>query len=206
MPNELLPFCDCGCGLRVAKPGNRFISGHQNRGRSNPRSSEACAAISKAKLGVPHTSPAQLAADEAKRGVPNPHTSPAQIAADERRCGVPHTPEHCAAISAGNLGRSPSPKTCAAISAAKLGVKHSPEHCDAISASKLGISHLSPAHIAADDVQRGGNDLCWHHYIYNHNDLSLNTIQMTRSDHTSLHNLLRKLGYIVPHINMEEIK
>lgn len=54
-----------------------------------------------------------------------------------------------------------------------------------------------------DEKQRGGNDICNHHYIYDHSDLSLNTVQITRSDHTSLHNLLRKLKYIVPHINKE---
>ena len=30
---ELLPFCECGCGGRVTKKGNRFIQHHQNRGR-----------------------------------------------------------------------------------------------------------------------------------------------------------------------------
>lgn len=35
MPNEeeLFQFCECGCGLRVTKLGNRFIQHHQNRGR-----------------------------------------------------------------------------------------------------------------------------------------------------------------------------
>ena len=28
-----LPFCACGCGSRVTKPGNKYIAGHQNRGR-----------------------------------------------------------------------------------------------------------------------------------------------------------------------------
>lgn len=29
---EELPLCECGCGNRVTKRGNRFILGHQNRG------------------------------------------------------------------------------------------------------------------------------------------------------------------------------
>jgi len=28
-----LPFCACGCGGRVSKLGNKYIAGHQNRGR-----------------------------------------------------------------------------------------------------------------------------------------------------------------------------
>jgi len=53
----------------------------------------------------------------------------------------------------------------------------------------------------ASENMRGGNDIVNHHFIYDQNDLSLNTVQMTRSDHTSLHNLLRKIGYMVPHIS-----
>ena len=33
---EPLPFCECGkCGLRVTKPGNRFINGHNLQGKNN---------------------------------------------------------------------------------------------------------------------------------------------------------------------------
>ena len=31
MSDDLLPFCECGCGERVSKPGNRFIHGHHAR-------------------------------------------------------------------------------------------------------------------------------------------------------------------------------
>jgi hypothetical protein len=62
----------------------------------------------------------------------------------------------------------------------------------------------SDAHKVESEKERGGNDLITHHYIYDHDDLFLNTIQMTRSDHMRLHRLLQKLGYKVPHINVEE--
>ena len=174
MTEELLPFCECGeCGLRVTKKGNRFIKEHSQR-------------------GIPHTSPAQIAADKAK---------------SENMRDVPLSPDHCAAISAGKLG---TPRTSAAHLAAddaKRGVPLSPEHCAAISTAKLGVPHTSLAQIAADEVRtenmRGGNDLVNHHYLYDHADLSLNTVQMTRSDHGKLHRLLQKLAYIVPHINVK---
>lgn len=51
------------------------------------------------------------------------------------------------------------------------------------------------------DKMSGGNDIIKHHYIYDHSDLSLNVVQMTRSDHMKLHGLLRRLGYIIPHID-----
>jgi hypothetical protein len=100
MSDDLLPFCECGCGEPVAKKGNRFIRGHSGgRGskitpKSEPKLCECgcgeyalsgndyikwhqnigkkatpktIAKMSDAKLGIPHTSDAQLAADEAKR-------------------------------------------------------------------------------------------------------------------------------------------
>jgi len=131
----------------------------------------------------PHTTPAQLAADklngDRQHGVPKPHTSPAQIAADETKRGVPNSPEHCSAISI-----------------AQLGVPLSPEH---IAAIKKGLKDSG-----ANEAKRGGHDICKHHYIYDHDDISKNTIKMTRSDHQKLHRLLQKLGYIIPHINVKE--
>jgi len=35
-PVPELPFCECGCGGRVAKLGNRFINGHNQRGKPSP--------------------------------------------------------------------------------------------------------------------------------------------------------------------------
>ena len=129
---ELLPFCECGeCGLRVTKPGNRFIHNHHRRGVSNSPAHNA--AISKGKKGIPRK---------------------------------PLLPKHSAAIKKAN------------------------EESDAVKANI--------------DSMRGGNDIVTHHYIYDHNDLSLNTVKMTRSDHQKLHMLLRKLGYKVPHINVKE--
>jgi transposase len=99
----------------------------------------------------------------------------------------PFTPEHRAALSKAKLGVPLPPETCAAISATLTDVSHTPERIAAIS--------------KGCDKMRGGNDICDHHYIYDHNDLSLNTVQMTRSDHQKLHRLLQKLGYKVLHIN-----
>lgn len=45
------------------------------------------------------------------------------------------------------------------------------------------------------------NDLVNHHYIYDLNEPLKYTVKMTRSNHTKLHRLLQKLGYVVPIIN-----
>ena len=132
--------------------------------------------------------------------------------------GRPRTPEHCAALSKATKGENNPmygkrhseearkkiskaqkgiPRTSKAQLAAEAqrGVPLSSEHCAAISKGK--------EESRANDKMRGGNDICTHHYIYDHSDLSLNAVQMTRSDHQRLHRLLQKLGYVVPHINIK---
>jgi hypothetical protein len=124
------------------------------------------------------------------------------------------TPEHCAALSKAHTGVPLSPEHCAAVSAGKKGIPHSPEQKAAVSKAMTGRTlspetraAISKAHVESDAAkaeskrQRGGNDICKHHYIYDHNDLSKYTIKMTRKEHTILHNNVRALGIKVPHIN-----
>lgn len=48
---------------------------------------------------------------------------------------------------------------------------------------------------------KGGQDIIQHHYLYDDADLSKYTMPMTRSEHTAMHNGMRKDGYEVKHIN-----
>ena len=59
----------------------------------------------------------------------------------------------------------------------------------------------SEAAKTASEKQIGGHDILNHHHIYDHDDLSKYTIEMTRSEHTTLHWNMRDLGLKVPHIN-----
>ena len=114
------------------------------------------------------------------------------------------TPKHNAAVSKALKGIPKTPETCTAMSKATLGVPkppRTPEHCAALSEALKN----SDAHKAASEKERGGNDLVTHHYIYDHNDLSLNTVQISRKDHSRLHRLLKKLGYVVPHIESNNL-
>ena len=192
--NEELPLCGCGCELRVAKRGNKFIHGHNNRGISLPhRTPEHCAALSEALTGRTLSPDHCAAMSAATKGVPR----------------KPHTPERCAAISKGQRNSD----AMKAKAEARRDVPRTPEVCAAISKAKKGVPK-TPEQIAATvrgqeeagvhDAQRGGHDIVKHHFIYDHNDLSLNTVQITRSDHSKLHRLLQKLGYKVPHINVKE--
>jgi hypothetical protein len=133
------------------------------------------AANSKAKTGVPLSPEHCAAMSIASRN------SEAVKAHNESMRGVLKSPEHCAAM---RVSKSPrTPPHCAAIRDVHTGVKLSPEHCDAMSD---GMKN-SDAHKTASEDMRGGLDLVTHHYIYDHADLPLNTVKMTRSDHMSLH-------------------
>ena len=169
MIEELLPFCECGCGKRVSKIGNRFILGHNGRKTLWAPKPEAL--------------PCECGCGElAKPGnrFINGHSMKSKS----------HSPAHCAAMSKARRNS----KAVKAKNEAQIGVPHTPERCAAISKGH-----------AESDIMRGGNDLVTHHYIYDHGDMSLNTVQMTRSDHARLHMLLKKLNYIVPHINIKEV-
>ena len=63
------------------------------------------------------------------------------------------------------------------------------------------IVRNSVAHKAASLDQVGGYDIVGHHMIYDESDLTKHIMKMTRSMHTTLHNLFRKHGIEIPHIN-----
>ncbi len=169
---EELPFCECGCGLRVRKKGHRFIYNHHRIGKKH--TIEACL-----KMSVALT-------------------------------GRTLSPEHCDAISAGGRnseaakayhesmrGVPKSPEACAAMSDAHEGVPLSPEHSYAIT---KGLQESDAVKVAYD-AMIGGNDILKHHHIYDHDDLSKYTIEMTRSQHMGIHQNMKFLGLKVPHIN-----
>ena len=166
---EELPFCECGeCGLRVTKPGNRFINGHNRRGI--PHTPKTCAKISK----ILENSEAVKAYAEARRGVPN---SPEHNAAiSKAKTDIPNSPEHNAAIS---VGRKNSDAVKDAVEARK-GVPLSPEH---IAAIKKGQEEAG-----VYDVMRGGNDFVWHHVAYDFNDPEALRVRIKRKFHGAIHN------------------
>lgn len=63
---------------------------------------------------------------------------------------------------------------------------------------KLSIIHKK-RYAEMDDP---GSQMVTHHYIYDFNDLDKYTIEVTRSEHSTIHNNLRHIGLEVPHINI----
>ena len=151
---EQLPFCECGCGGHVAKRGNRFIWGHNWRGKKH------------------------------------------DLKSIKKMVG-PKSPDHCKAISEGQKKRYEDPKEREKISNTLNGHQVSEETRASISD---GIKNSEAAKVATD-AMRGGDDIVRHHFIYDHDDLSKYTIEMTRSQHQSLHRNMQLLGLEVPHIN-----
>lgn len=191
---ELLPFCECGCGQRVVRKGNKFIQHHQRRGKHH--SQETKDKISQVKT-KPKPEPQLCECGCGELALPGngyiwghnsrgkKYTLEQNVANSERQRGIPKSEGHRLAISKATKGVPKSFRTTI--------------HNITISKSLKN----SEAAKAQSDKMRGGNDICEHHYIYDHSDLSKYTMKMTRSKHTYIHNLMRKAGIVVPHINME---
>ena len=129
----------------------------------------------------------------ARKGIPKPPRTPEHcMAMSASKKGVPQTSEHSYAITKG-LQESDAVKSHGE---RMHGIPRTPEERLAIS---KGLEESG-----ANDAMRGGDDICNHHYIYDHSDLSKYTMKMTRSAHTKLHWLMRKANIIVPHINIKE--
>ena len=107
MTKEELPLCECGCGERVTNLRNRFINGHNHRGKSH--TPEHNAAISKSHIGIIHTL-------EARAKMSRSHT------------GIPLSSEHCAAISIGGKGISKPPRTPEQCDAMSNAMRNSDKH------------------------------------------------------------------------------
>lgn len=217
---ELLPFCACGkCGLRVTKKGNKFILGHHRRGVVV--SKETCKKLSDAaKARPPPSDETRKKLSEGQKANPScgmlgkHHTDETKQKIRNAIKDKPLSLNHRANISSGLKGHIVSDITKINISKGNKGKPKSPEHCEAMSTSAVKywddphnrnvlseiITNSEAAKVSAENM-RGGNDICEHHYIYDHSDLSKYTMKMARSQHTSLHRNMQTLGLKVPHIN-----
>ena len=54
------------------------------------------------------------------------------------------------------------------------------------------------------DRMRGGNDIVKHHFIYDHNHPENHIVKITRSQHMSHHQWMKRNGLEVPHLNVTE--
>ena len=135
-----------------------------------------------------------------------PMSEETKLKMSEKMKGVPKSDSHKMAISKAKKGKRFSPEHIEKlILAAKTRPSISNETRVKMSISHTGHETSEETRKKIGDAQRGGKDGIQHHYIYDDSDPSKYTIGMTRSDHTSLHRLLQKLGYIIPHINHQKV-
>ena len=170
-------LCECGCG-GYAKSGNRYICGHTWRGRTH--TPETRAKLSESRIGVPLSDTTKLAMSKAGTG---------RIVSDETRLKLSRSLKRHVKSAAHRK----------ALSHAKKGIPMSDD-----SKLVMSIAHKnSDAAKANSENQRGGNDIVGHHFAYDHADISKYVMDLTRSEHTTLHNNMRILGLKVPHINID---
>ena len=222
MTESLLPFCECECGKRVSKPENKFIRGHNRRGKdhSKPKPEAQLCECGCGEYALPgnrfifgHGS----RKDNYLKTQQDPQLCECgceELAEPGNRFILGHNlrgQEH----PRGMLGKKASPKTRLLISEAAKDVPKSPEH---IAAATKGLKdyyknnpeaaiirgeaiRVSEAHKIASEDMRGGNDIINHHYIYDHANPEKYTMKVTRSKHVKIHWWMKKAGIVVPHIN-----
>lgn len=206
MNEELLPLCECGCGLRVTRKGNRFLSGH-NRCKM-PWKPKPEPQLCKCGCGE--------LAEPGNRFI-HGHGCRGKKLSQERILEM--SKYQTENPSRGFLGKRHSQESIDKISKTKSCVLVSEEQKIKISKTMKG-RQFSDSHKAAlsavwkdhpeiwddrNEAMRGGNDIVKHHFIYDHNHPENHTVEITRAKHISHHAWMKRVGLEVPHINMKEV-
>jgi len=177
---EDLPFCKCGCGERVTKKGNVWIHNHH-----------------------PHP----------KKPKPKPQLC-------ECGCGEYASPGckfisgHNSRINHGMKGKKHSQESLEKMSLSHIILYKDEKERDKISKTVIklwkDIEYRERVINARKDyysqMDDPGQEMVTHHYIYDFNDLNKYTIEVTRSEHLTIHNNLRWSGLEVPCINIMKEK
>lgn len=178
-----LPFCECGCGGRVSKFGNRFINGHNNYRKGN----------------IPHNK-GKHPSEETLRKMSESHK------------GKKMLPQTRDALLKALTGREVSEESREKNRKSNTGLKRTSEtrKNNSIAKKKFYKGHPEAKQQIREIVQAfydnmddPGKQIVKHHYIYDESDLTKYTTEMTRAKHAQIHAAMRKEGIIVPHINIK---
>jgi hypothetical protein len=193
---EEQPFCECGCGERVTKSGNRFISHHHRRGTT--LSKEHLKKLRDRKIPPEEMEKMKKYwADQNNRDAASNRTSEYFKSVENRdnhsKIMLVYYEEHP------EFGDNHSKLM------KDVWQDHPEVYDDRNERMGVRMKNLWSDHPdiwdRRNDMMRGGNDIVNHHYLYDHADLSKYTMFMTRSDHTAMHDRMHGDGYEVPHIN-----
>lgn len=193
---EELPLCACGCGNRVSRKGNTFINGHNRRKEdyyeSKIRKLCKCGCGEYANPGCDYINGHQRRGKKMSQSVID-----SGLIARRKRFEDPKEREKVGKERRQYYIDHPEARLTAA---EKTTEQYSTQTARNEQSDRIRNSEAMK--IAIENM-KGGNDIVKHHYIYDHNDLSEYTMKMTRSQHTSLHNLMKKVGIKIHHINVD---
>lgn len=172
-------LCECGCGREV-NPGRRFIHGHNRRGSKHSPESSIKMSKSASKRWL----------DQDNRNIQSKKMIEYYRYPKNRDAASERTARYFEDQDARDL-------------ASKRMIEKwlDPEYRDSQSKRIINSDEYKLIHEINIENMKGGNDILKHHHIYDHNDLSKYTIEITRSEHGRLHRNMKFLGIKVPHIN-----
>lgn len=187
---EELSLCECGCGERVSKAGNRFIHSHNSRGENNPNwKPKSEPKLCECGCGGLASPGKRFIWGHGSRG--ENHSMYGLLGEDNPNFGRKNTPETLKLMSDSAIGRVIPQLQRDKISDTLTGRKLPRETCDKMAE----YQRLNP---------QTGSDIISHHFVYDHSDPKKYRMDITRSEHTTLHNNMKACGLKVIHINVTD--
>ena len=173
-----IPLCECGYGGEVKHKGDKFIFGHQNRGRHHSQETK----------------------DKIGKGNKNPKPKPKPQLC-ECGCGELSKPGNRFIKGHENRGNPRTQETIQKLRDKKN--EWNDEHPDYYKGEgNTNFGKTTPDNVRAKiSASLKDNIIVLHHYIYDHANSEKYVMKMTRAAHTRLHWLMRRAGIVVPHIN-----
>lgn len=178
--NEM-PLCECGCGERVTKKGNRFIHNHHRRGAKHTvETRELMSSVQKDLWDDQYMRDAQSVRrkrynlDHPEAIEANRLRGIAQFATQESRDEMSRIKKQWFIDN---------PEEIEACSTRMINIWDDPEYRQMM--SEIRLNSVSAQFVY--DMQRGGNDICWHHVAYDFGDPDALRVRITRKHHSSIH-------------------
>ena len=165
-------LCECGCGKEVTKEGNRFISGHNSKGKTH--SEETRKKIGEIWKGRKHTEETKKKISEAKKGEKHPFYG--KKFSDEHKMkmseaqrnrvtqpmkGKKLSEETRKKISEAVKGRKSSKETRRKLSEVRKGMKFSEEHRRKLSEVKKGKKFSEETKMKMSEAHKGEKHHSW---------------------------------------------